>query len=111
MKILPDPTDPAADIFDGGRRIGKGHYERFHIQGLARGRDAHLVVRSAPDGIARVRVRVGGEELGRIDYERTEGWVAQVATIPAPSVDAELEVEFTNDGPDDFVDYHVWVTQ
>ncbi len=111
MKILPDPQEASADMFDGGRRIGKGRSERFVLRGLARGRAAHLVVRSAPDGRASVRVRTGGEEVDRIVFERTEGWVEKEATVPTEKVTADLEVELANDGPDDFIDYHVWVTQ
>jgi hypothetical protein len=111
MKILPDPMDPTDDMFDGGRRIGKGRSERFVVRGLARGQAARFVVRSAPDGRATVHVRVGGAEVDRIDFARTEGWLEKDATVPAASVTPDLEVELANDGPDDFIDYHVWVTQ
>ncbi len=111
MKILPDPMDPGEDMFDGGRRIGKGRRERFVVRGASRGRVAHLVIRSAPDGRATVHVRVGGEEVDHVDFERTEGWVEKEAKIPAEKVTADLDVELANDGPDDFIDYHVWVTQ
>src|SRR5207302_1675210 len=29
MKILADPSEPRADMFDGGRRVGRGRAERF----------------------------------------------------------------------------------
>ncbi len=111
MKILPDPETPTEDMFDGGRRIAKNRGERFTMRGLTCSRDSHLVIRSAPDGRATIRVHVGGHEVDRIVFERTEGWVEKIATIPGERVGPEIEIELANDGPDDFVDYHVWATQ
>ena len=111
MKILPDPMEPAEDMFDGGRRIGKGKSERFVVRGLTRGHAAHLVLRSAPDGHASMRVKVKGHEVDRVAMDPTEGWVEKWATLPKEDVDEELEIELANDGPDDFIDYHAWVTQ
>ena len=111
MKILPDPSEPTDDMFDGGRRIAKGRSERFTIRGLTRGRAAHLVVRSAPDGHATVHVRAEGREVDRVAFEPIEGWVEKVATVPADRVEGEIAIELANEGPDDFIDYHVWATQ
>ena len=111
MKILPDPADGARDMFDGGRRIAPGRSERFTLTRLTVGRAAHLVVRSAPDGKAHVRMRVAGADVGQLDFEPTDAWVERVAEIPAALVTSSLEIEMANDGPNDFIDYHAWLTQ
>jgi hypothetical protein len=111
MKILADPSDPARDMFDGGRRIGAGRSERFVLRGLSPQVPMHLVLRSAPDQSARARVRVRGVDAGSVSFEPREGWVEEAVTLPAELVGGEMEVEITNDGPGEFVDYHAWATQ
>jgi hypothetical protein len=112
MKILADPSDPARDMFDGGRRIAAGRSEHFVLRGLSPRVAAHLVLRSAPDQSARARVRVRGVDAGSVSFEPREGWVEQTVALPAELVvEEEVRVEITNEGPGEFVDYHVWATQ
>jgi hypothetical protein len=112
MKVLADPADAANDLLDGGRRIGAGREERFVLRDLKPREPAHLVVRSAPEAASHVRVLVGGREVARFELAATEGWVEPVVTIPADAItDEPLPVTLANDGPDDFLDYHVWATQ
>jgi hypothetical protein len=111
MKILPDPADGRRDMFDGGRRIAAGKSERFVVRNLTPNAAAHLIIRSAPDAIARVFVRVGGTPVVELELERANGWVEGEAVLPAERVTAETTIEMWNQGPGDFVDYHAWVTQ
>lgn len=111
MKILPDPADETRDMFDGGRRIAPGRAERFVMRHLTPGRAAHLIVRSAPDGSAHVRLRVRGADVAKLQLSAVEGWVDKITEIPGDVVTRELEIEMANDGPNDFVDYHAWITQ
>ena len=111
MKILPDPGDARLDLFDGGRRIAAGRAESFSVKNLDGTRGAHLVVRSAPDGRARVHVRIAGQEVATTDFEPTDGWVERVIAIPPEQMSRAMPIELANDGPDDFIDYHVWITQ
>jgi hypothetical protein len=111
MKILADPADGRRDMFDGGRRIAAGKSERFVLRNLTPGKPAHLIVRSAPDAVARVFVRVFGKAIVELELERANGWVEGEVAIPADRVGAEIAIEMWNQGPGDFVDYHTWVTQ
>ncbi len=111
MKILADPADSTADMFDGGRRISASLSEHFTLHGLDARRAAHLVLRSAPEKGAVVRVLVHGALVDTVAFERTDGWVEGVAEIPAEMVGKEIDVELANTGPGDFVDYHAWITQ
>jgi hypothetical protein len=111
MKILPDPADGRRDMFDGGRRIAAGKSERFVVRNLTPNMPAHLLLRSAPDAIARVFVRVSGTPVVELELERANGWVEGEAVLPAERVNAETTIEIWNQGPGDFVDYHAWVTQ
>jgi len=74
-------------------------------------RIAHLVVRSAPEKRTSVRVVVDGSEIARVPFVASEAWVEKVIEVPAPRVRGSIDVTFANDGPGDFLDYHVWVTQ
>ncbi len=113
MRILPDPSNPSRGIFDGGRRIAVGRGEHFVLGNVEGGvRPAHLVVRTAPESKTRVRVTVGGAEVGALDLDRSgDGWVLGVVRIPPERVVAGAIVELVNEGPGDFVDFHEWVTQ
>jgi hypothetical protein len=111
MRVLPDPEDPRQDMFDGGRRIAVGKSERFVARGLAPGRPAHLVVRTAPESKTRVSVRIEGVLAGTLDLERSAGWIEIPLAIAAERVTGEMHVELTNEGPGDFVDFHDWLTQ
>jgi hypothetical protein len=114
MRVLPDPTDPIHDMFDGGRRIAVGRSESWIARSLVPGRAAHLVVRSAPESKTRVRVRIGTFE-GTIDLDRAPSgdgaWVEAPLPIPAEQIRAETSIQLTNEGPGDFVDFHEWLTQ
>jgi len=112
MRVLPDPADPRRDLFDSGRRIAVGRSESFDARGLIIGKRIHLVVRTAQEGATSVRVRVEGRDAGRIDLRRTDGWeetgfLIADEFITRPSV----RIELINDGPGDFLDYHLWITQ
>ncbi|HEY8076823.1 MAG TPA: hypothetical protein VIF62_22005 [Labilithrix sp.] len=112
MRILPDPADPVHGLLDGGRRIAVGRGEHFVLSGVEGGvRPAHIVVRTAPENRTRVSVRVQGAEVGALDLDRGSGWLEAVVRIPPERVLAGATVELVNEGPGDFVDFHVWVTQ
>ncbi len=115
LKVLADPSDASRDLLDGGRRFEQGRDERFTLRKLTPRQAAHLVIRSAPESRATVRVLVGGVELGRVPLEATEG-VGRARRRGAASdkIRADgtpIDVTLANDGPGDFIDYHVWVTQ
>jgi hypothetical protein len=112
MKVLADPREGQGDVLDGGRRIAAGREERFIVGGkTAPAKETHLVVRSAPESATHVRVLVGDREIAAMDFVATEGWVERVVVLPADAVTTETPVRFVNDGPNDFIDYHVWATQ
>ncbi|WP_394821878.1 hypothetical protein [Pendulispora albinea] len=111
MKILTDPADGRLDLFDGGRRISEHRSESFVLRHLTPGKPATLIVRSAPDATSHVVVRAGGAPVGVLDLAPAEGWVEQAIEIAADKVTETLAVTIDNDGPGDFIDYHVWVLQ
>lgn len=111
LKVLPDPVVPSMDVLDGGRELKPGTTESMRLSGLTAGQDAALVLRSAPVDAATIHVRVNGEVLPEVLLEHRDGWAEPVVSIPARLVRASLEVEITNDGPGDFVDYHAWAAQ
>ncbi|MFO0738036.1 MAG: hypothetical protein U0270_19240 [Labilithrix sp.] len=112
MRILPDPADPQKDMFDGGRRIAVGKNESFDARGLVLGKPFHLVVRLAQESATSVRIRVDGVDAGKLDVVRTNGWEERAFLVPDRLVtSASPRIELRNEGPGDFVDYHVWITQ
>ncbi len=112
MRILPDPADPQHDLFDAGRRIAVGKSESFDARGLVLGKRIHLVVRTAQESSAKVRVRIDGADAGTLDLERKGGWEEVGHLIGGELVrHADVHIELTNEGPGDFLDYHAWITQ
>lgn len=111
MRVLPDPTNAKLDLFDGGRRIAASRSEQFVLRAVEPGKPGHLVVRTAPESATRVRVRIAGSDVGALELTRTGSWVEPALAIPAGRLRSGDVVELVNEGPGDFVDYHVWVTQ
>jgi len=111
MKILPDPSDEKSDLFDGGRRIAPGKNERFTLRNLGEGKPAHLLIRSAPETASNLFVRIGGTPAVQLSFEKGAAWVEAVVALPGDRIHGAIDVELWNQGPGDFVDYHVWVTQ
>lgn len=112
MRVLPDPADPRRDMFDSGRRIAVGKREWFDARGLIMGKRIHLVVRTAQEAATTVRVRVEGRDAGTIDLQRTNGWEETGHLIADEFVTRNnVRIELTNEGPGDFLDYHLWITQ
>jgi hypothetical protein len=112
MRILPDPADAMKDMFDGGRRIAVGKNESFDARGLVLGKPFHLVVRLAQESATSVRIRVDGKDAGKLDVTRTNGWEEKGFLVGEQLVtNASPRIELTNEGPGDFVDYHLWITQ
>lgn len=68
-------------------------------------------MRSAPEADAKVRVKVGGVDVGVIALTRTGGWVEPAVALPASATEPGAIVELANEGPADFVDFHMWITQ
>ena len=111
LKVLPDPVELGRDVLDGGRELKPGTTESMRVSGLEPGREAVLIFRSAPVDPATIHVRVNGEALPELALDHTDGWVEPVVAVPARLVGRSLDVEVENDGPGDFVDYHVWAAQ
>ncbi len=111
MKILPDPVDAASDMFDGGRRFGPKTRMHFTLSHLEAGRLATLVLRSAPDGDVRVRVRVGGAEIGKTSFAPRDGWDERTLAIDGATIGESIVVELENEGPGELSLYHVWIGQ
>jgi hypothetical protein len=111
MKILPDLAGDHGDVFDAGRRISPGRSESFRVKGLTSLAPAHLVMRTAPEAATTVRVFAGHTDVGTMALTPTDGWMEAVVALPAEAVRDDLDVELRNEGPNDYVDHHVWVTQ
>ena len=112
LKVLPDPTDPENDMMDGGREVAPGGPESMRFTGLAAGRDATLVLRTAAVNATHdLHLIVNGEALPPIVIEHGDAWVEPRVLIPARLVHEALDVTVVNDGPGLFVDYHAWVAQ
>jgi hypothetical protein len=109
MKILADPADSRADLFDAGRRFGPSLSERFTLHAAFPKSRAWLVLRTAPEKLSQVRVKINGREIALLVLERRDGWDERVIDLAVPP--DVLDVELASEGPGDFIDYHVWLVQ
>lgn len=112
MRILPDPGNPGRDMLDAGRRIALGKSEAFDTAGLAPDQPIHLVVRTVGESATKVRVRVDDRDVGTLSLDRTGKWQESALSIQGEHIRRpNVRVQLTNEGPGDFVDYHLWITQ
>ena len=106
QRVLADPADPQADLFDAGRIVPGGHAERATLLSPPGG--GRLVVRVAPEKTMRVEVAVDGKRVGELVGEPKIGtW--QELDLPLPTmVDSHFELTLTVlEGTS--VHYHAWV--
>jgi hypothetical protein len=116
MRILPRLAGGREDVFDGGREIMQSHSEAFTLSHLEPQREAHLVIRSAPEGDARVHVIVNDIEVAITRFARSAdgeaSFIERPIRIPAELVrSAAIQVRLENDGPQKFTDFHIYITQ
>jgi hypothetical protein len=106
MRVLPDPAEPARDLWDAGRRIPLGRPERFELRGLPKGRPVRLLIRTISDRPAAIELAAGRWST-RLALPAAEGWVEVAVTIPGEAVQGVLPVSITpREG--EWVNYHMW---
>ncbi len=111
MHVFPHPRHPAEDVFDAGRRLEYRRWEEFALQDVADRVAARLIVRTVTESRAWVHVTLDGEDVGTLDLPPHLGWDEPGIDLPAERVHRGAVVRLFNEGPGDFVDYHLWVTQ
>lgn len=111
MKTLSDPRAPERDMWDAGRRIEPRTHEQFFLGNLTPGKEATLVLRSAPEHAGKVDVIIEGELVQTVSFSVTGSFVEKPVVVPAAKVRERIQVKLLNQGPDVYVDYHVYVTQ
>lgn len=111
MKTLSDPGAPERDMWDAGRRIEPHTHEQFVLGNLTAGKPATLVLRSAPEYAGTLDVIVGGTLVQKVAFHVTGTFVEKPVLIPAELVNEHIQVRLENEGPEIYVDYHVYITQ
>lgn len=104
FRILADPDDPKADLFDAGRIIGPGESEHARVR-LPRG-GGRLIARTNAEGPAQVTISVDGREIGKLEVMPSPGWTEPSVELPSglpPEADLELSADST------WTDYHLWI--
>jgi hypothetical protein len=110
MKLLADPNDPRADLWDAGRLLATPARIGFTLEGLRPHAPAALIFRVAPEQKARFEVHLGEQRLGAIQLEPGDDWQEVPLVIPAGERGGPQVVRLTplSGG---FALYHVWLTQ
>lgn len=112
MKVLADPLDGQADMFDSGRRTELHQVETYRLKAKHAGERAHLVMRTTPEQHLEFEVRVSGKTIAHANHMRVEGWQENVFDLDESATrSGTIDVTIYNIGPGDFIDYHVWLTQ
>jgi hypothetical protein len=91
-RVLPDPRNPARDLFDAARSIAPGVSERFTLRGLSPGKPLRLLVRTANPHSQRIPITAAGKSLGYLDVPGADGWAESSIELPPPASD-ELVIE------------------
>jgi hypothetical protein len=82
MKLLPDPRNPARDLWDAGRVISTNMHLDFTMEGFVTEAPA-MLVRVAPAQAAKMVLRVGNRTSDVIEVLASDFW--QEIRIPLPS--------------------------
>ncbi len=103
MRVLPDPRDADADLWDAGRRIPNGREERFVVG--VKGAQPRLALRTVLDRDGALDVSVGGA-LHRIVLSRRDGWVE--LSVPLDGAAGATAITIVPRAGE-WVSYHAWV--
>ena len=107
-RVLDDPANRSADLFDAGRLVPGGATELSEL--AAPRRAGRLVVRVAPTHATRVAVTIDGRPLGELALPAAgTAWLEPSIALP-PTNGKRFELGLTAvDG--ESVHYHVWVIE
>lgn len=105
-RVLTEPGRRTHDLFDAGRILPAG--ATFETTVRAPRSNGRLIVRLAPDGPARLDVRISGTRIGSLSVSPTRGeWVEASLALPntlPPSFRLEVEAVGT-----EVVVHHLWI--
>jgi hypothetical protein len=110
MKKLSHPTEPERDLWDAGRIGTPGLVQDFVLAGFSAGKPVRFLLRTAPAGLAKLRIRVDGADAGTLELHASDNWQEVPLTVPANRVHSLLRVaiETLEGGP---VLYYLWAVQ
>ena len=110
MKLLPHPAQESRDVFDAGRLSPVGAAHAFVVRGLSAGREARMLLRTAPTSSAVLGVEVDGKPITDIALTPGPGWQELPAVVPANLVSQEMNVRLVS-RQSGHVLFHVFVLQ
>lgn len=110
MKLLADPNDPRADLWDAGRLLSAPTRVTFTLKGLRSNEPATLLFRVAPEQKASFEVHLGEKPLGTVTLEPADAWQEIPLPIPAGNYVGPQNVRLTP-RVGGFALYHIWLTQ
>jgi hypothetical protein len=110
MKILSHPDNAALELWDAGRVVPPGASVAFVLRGVAKGRAARLVVRTAPPQRAALSFRIGGGPVVRVELEPVDAWQEPSVPIPDDAVGTATAVTLTAERSE-LVMYHAWAVE
>ena len=110
MKLLADPNDPRADLWDAGRLLAPPARLSFSLKGFRPHTDGALVFRVAPEQKASFEVQLGDEKIGTVELKPGDVWQEVPLAIPAGERGGPQHVRITPRSGG-FALYHIWLTQ
>ena len=110
MKLLPNPQNPAKDIFDAGRILFSGDTATFRVAWPRLDRPLRLVLRAAPHAPMTCQVADSRHRTQRVEFVATDGWVETTIDLdPSPESANEqltLQAQATECNL-----FHIWAMQ
>jgi len=110
MKMLADPSDPRADLWDAGRLLAPPTRVSFTLARLRPREPATLLFRVAPEQPASFEVHLGAERIGSVELVPGDAWQEVPLALPARETSEPLELTLTPK-TGGFALYHVWLIQ
>ena len=107
FRVLADVLDPRLDLFDAGRTIPAGESETALVKSPRGG--GRLVVRTVAGHASEVEVRADGRPVGRIQLDRSRGWIEPALELPA-GLPERFTLTLTALG-NEWLDCHVWILE
>jgi hypothetical protein len=111
MKILPADSAEPSEMFDAGRDIWPAQSESFRFGNLIAGRDAQLVIRTAPEATTTVHIFIDDVEGPSASFTRHSAFLERSVLVRKEQIQSSIRVRIENRGPGRFVNYHMYIAQ
>ena len=112
LRVLPDPSNMARDLFDAGRSVLPGRRESFKLRAPTSQAPARLIIRTAPVDKGRLEVSVNSQPVGFAEVTAVDGWSELSVPLPPWTATGQpIRVTLVARDMREWTHFHTWLVE